>query len=599
MPNTDTMAFVFFVYGLSFFTLGLAITVYPKRHSVFALAPDLNLIAAFGFTHGINEWLDLFILINTSGSTHTLEVIRSITLPVSFLFLVIFGIKAMTQGHPRHRCWMIAVPVMQISVWALIVILSKDRLLMGDIGARYGIGLPGAFLAAHGLHLHLRQLRKTKLAPVLKNLRFMIGVFLIYGLLAGAVVKSAPFPPASFLNYEGFMHFVGMPIQVFRGIAAVLLAYATLRVLQVFRWETQNRLEEEELWIHTIAAAVPVVLFQYDKRGVLRHIEGRNLDNLSPDPRSLIGQPITALFPSLDIAEIEGNPWGVGEVYSNPVTAGDKTYYLCCAPTHSGDGSISGFVGAALDITRQLAHQNEIETYRRELSQTRQLTELGTMSTLVARRLWQPLQVVTLQIQRLLLDKESLDNPQRVTRVLEESMKEIENATSQAQRLRDRAQVTAMESSKTIALNRLFQRLATVYCDRARSTHTEFVVQVPEAIPLLAIAERELEYMATALIECVLDHGSGETPSQFIIKADVGDQAVTLSFTDTHRTLSSEEQDGMFVPFPETLANTQGCGLSMAVVNEIVQTHGGTIGIDSQAGQGTTFRMSLPLKPKA
>ncbi len=589
------MTFVFFIYGLSFFTLGLAIFVYPKRNSAFSLAPDLNLIGAFGLTHGANEWLDLFILINTSGSTHALEIIRSITLPASFLFLVIFGVKAMTQGRTGQRDWIVTVLSLQISVWALIVAFSKERLLMGDIGARYFIGLPGAFLTAHGLHLHLRQLRKTKLVPVLNHLRFMIGVFAVYGLLAGAFVKSASFPPASLLNYESFMHVVGAPIQVFRGVAAMFLAYATLRVLRVFHWETQSRLEEDKLRIHTIAAAAPVILFQYDKRGILRYVEGRPLELFSPDLNPLIGQPVTALFPNLDTDAIGKKPWATGEFYGDQVATGDRTYYLCCAPTHSGDGSVSGMVGAALDITQQLASRNEIEIYRRELSRTRQLTELGTMSQLVARRLWQPLQVAKLQIQRLLLDEESLDDPQRVTRILEQSMKEMEDATAQAQRLRDRAQVTAADPSATLALEYLFRRLASVYRDRARTMQTELVIQVPATVPLLAIAERELEYVATALIECMLDHQRETTPSQLIVRAALEDRRVTLSFTDTHRLLSPEEQAQMFVAFPETI-NTQGCGFSMAVVNEIVQTHGGTIEIDSQVGQGTTFRMSVPFQ---
>ena len=37
------MILVWFVYGLAFFTLGLAILVYPKKQSVFKLAKDIKL----------------------------------------------------------------------------------------------------------------------------------------------------------------------------------------------------------------------------------------------------------------------------------------------------------------------------------------------------------------------------------------------------------------------------------------------------------------------------------------------------------------------------------------------------------------------------
>ncbi|MHC4346695.1 MAG: hypothetical protein ACYSUP_18660, partial [Planctomycetota bacterium] len=55
------MIFVWFVYGLAFFCLGLIIVIYPKKGSFFRLAEHIWWIAGFGILHGINEWLDMFI----------------------------------------------------------------------------------------------------------------------------------------------------------------------------------------------------------------------------------------------------------------------------------------------------------------------------------------------------------------------------------------------------------------------------------------------------------------------------------------------------------------------------------------------------------
>ena len=54
------MIFVWFVYGLAFFVLGLVILVYPKKGSEFRLARHIWMIGVFGIVHGVNEWLDMF-----------------------------------------------------------------------------------------------------------------------------------------------------------------------------------------------------------------------------------------------------------------------------------------------------------------------------------------------------------------------------------------------------------------------------------------------------------------------------------------------------------------------------------------------------------
>ena len=91
------MIFIWFIYGLAFFALGLVIIVYPKKGSVFKLANYIWLIAGFGILHGINEWLDMFIKLEEPFPPGVLKVIRIVTLVGSFLFLLRFGTKAISE----------------------------------------------------------------------------------------------------------------------------------------------------------------------------------------------------------------------------------------------------------------------------------------------------------------------------------------------------------------------------------------------------------------------------------------------------------------------------------------------------------------------
>mmetsp|Transcript_14008 Transcript_14008/g.23205 ORF Transcript_14008/g.23205 Transcript_14008/m.23205 type:complete len:907 (+) Transcript_14008:70-2790(+) len=75
---------------------------------------------------------------------------------------------------------------------------------------------------------------------------------------------------------------------------------------------------------------------------------------------------------------------------------------------------------------------------------------------------------------------------------------------------------------------------------------------------------------------------------------------VTIRVTDTGPGLSAEQQEKMFqegVQFnPNELQGGGGSGLGLWISREIIQQHGGTIGVSSEGlGKGSTFIISLPV----
>lgn len=66
-----------------------------------------------------------------------------------------------------------------------------------------------------------------------------------------------------------------------------------------------------------------------------------------------------------------------------------------------------------------------------------------------------------------------------------------------------------------------------------------------------------------------------------------------ISVSDTGRGIAPETLENMFEPFFTT--KEKGSGLGLAATQGIVQNHDGGILVDSELGQGTTFRLLLPL----
>lgn len=236
------MVYVFFIYGLAFFALGLSLALYPKKDSSFWFAGKLNYIAAFGLLHGLNEWIDMFILIHGVGGWFSVQVLRTALMGSSFLCLIIFGVSSVirTSNGPRA---LFVIPTALLGAWLIVIVTGGDqRFLLSDVLGRYILGAPGIFITVYALRMVDSELVGTGLKNSLFNLRLAAAFLFIYGILSGLVVPRADFFPATVLNYDVFREHLGFPVQVLRSVCAVVIAYSMFRVLQVFDWESKSEI---------------------------------------------------------------------------------------------------------------------------------------------------------------------------------------------------------------------------------------------------------------------------------------------------------------------------------------------------------------------
>ena len=60
--------------------------------------------------------------------------------------------------------------------------------------------------------------------------------------------------------------------------------------------------------------------------------------------------------------------------------------------------------------------------------------------------------------------------------------------------------------------------------------------------------------------------------------------------------LAPAAREALFQPFARPPESEQGgIGLGLSIVRAIVERHGGTVGVESEAGHGATFWFTLPL----
>jgi len=70
-----------------------------------------------------------------------------------------------------------------------------------------------------------------------------------------------------------------------------------------------------------------------------------------------------------------------------------------------------------------------------------------------------------------------------------------------------------------------------------------------------------------------------------------------LRIRDTGIGIPGDRLENVFLPFYTT--KTKGTGLGLALVHKIVLLHNGRIQVESQEGQGTIFRVYVPIEERA
>lgn len=245
---------VFFIYGLAFFAMGLALALASRRTSEFRFAQAILPLAAFGILHGTHEWIEMFqkSATLTSGYVPTVpqEVLRLAILATSFSMLAAFGISLL--GRERIEWRRVSLSVIGIvGVWLTSVLIAvialkpsaDETVALADVLARYSLGVPGALLGAWALMAQQRTFREHGMPRFGRDLVWCSTALMLYGIVGQLFVRQTPLIPSNVLNSTAFLQWFGIPVQLFRGVIAAVLTFFMLRALNAFELESQRRLE--------------------------------------------------------------------------------------------------------------------------------------------------------------------------------------------------------------------------------------------------------------------------------------------------------------------------------------------------------------------
>ena len=126
-----------------------------------------------------------------------------------------------------------------------------------------------------------------------------------------------------------------------------------------------------------------------------------------------------------------------------------------------------------------------------------------------------------------------------------------------------------------------------------------FQVSIDAGIPLLRGDPGQLERAFGNLLENAARYSNGK-PVAVRARAIAG--RVRVRIIDQGPGISAREQERIFMPFyrsPDAGSPHQGSGLGLAIVKGFIEAGGGSIGVESLPGQGSSFVVDLPVATDA
>ena len=109
----------------------------------------------------------------------------------------------------------------------------------------------------------------------------------------------------------------------------------------------------------------------------------------------------------------------------------------------------------------------------------------------------------------------------------------------------------------------------------------------------------QIEQVVVHLVENAAKATKPGEKGAVLIRCGLGSPGMArLDVIDQGVGISAEVRERIFDPFFTTRVVGQGMGLGLAMAHAIITDHGGTITVESEVGQGSTFRVELPAAPE-
>jgi len=248
-----------------------------------------------------------------------------------------------------------------------------------------------------------------------------------------------------------------------------------------------------------------------------------------------------------------------------------------------------GILGLSVIFYTQHRHLREVKALEAEMERGERLATVGNLAAAVAHEIRNPLNAISMGIQRLRVEFEPVPREEYL-RMVDLIQAEVRRLNTIVEEFLSLARPMTLKP-EPIDVAALLDEVLGLVETQARGAGIAVVREIADGLPMLhADRDRVKQVLLNLVLNAIQAMPSGGTLE---IGAAPRGRSLIVTVTDTGGGIAPEVLPKLFEPYVTTKA--KGLGLGLAIAKRIVEAHGGTIEADSQLGLRTRFRFALPL----
>ncbi|WP_251341960.1 PAS domain S-box protein [Haloplanus halophilus] len=344
------------------------------------------------------------------------------------------------------------------------------------------------------------------------------------------------------------------------------------RFVVISRDISERKAREEDLEatkerLDTVVSNVPVVLFALDAEGVFTLSEGKGLSTLDLESGEVVGSSVFDLYGDQpDVIDAVERALD-GEEVSTIQEVENRFYETAYQPVFD-DGTVTGAIGVAIDIT---------ERRRRERELRRQNDRLEDFVGVVSHDLQTPLNVAAGRVELAREECESghLDGVAGALDRMDELISDLLRLAREGERVNEIDSVT----------------LADAVEDCWRNVETAGASLVVETSLTIRGDPGRLQHLLANLLQNAVEHGvTGTDDRSVTVTVGTLDDGTGFYVADDGPGIPESNRGRVFESGFSTAAD--GTGFGLAIAEEVAEAHGWSIGVTESAAGGARFEIT-------